>query len=209
MQNRIRNRALGGVLAVALVGLVGCDDFVAVENPNQLEAEAIDNERDRSILSQSAFQSFVANYGDLAVYSAWFTMEARVGDTFPTRNEFGRRQISPLTNGDHAARWRGIHTPLAFAENTIRDIEEGGADIDLARVYFTSGYLMLLQAELFCQPTIMQGRGIPGNALSSVQALDTAIARLTRANTIARALTGTEASDIANASLVGIARAHL
>ncbi len=209
MLNRFRNRALSGVLALGIVGLAACDDFVAVENPDQLEAEAIDAERDRSILSQSAFQSFVANYGDLAVYSAWFTMEARVGDTFPTRNEFGRREISALTNGDLAARWTGIHTPLAFSENTIHDIEAGGEDIDLARLYFTSGYLMLLQAELFCTPTIMQGRGVPGSPLTIVQALDTAVARLTKANAIARTLTGTEATDILTASLVGIARAHL
>jgi hypothetical protein len=209
MMNRTRTRALGAVLALAAMGLAACADFVAVENPDQLEAEAIDAERDRSVLSQSAFQSFVAAYGDLNMHAAWFTMEARVGDTFPTRNEIGRRQISALTNGDNANRWNAIHNTLAYSENTIRAIEQGGEDIDLARLYFTSGYLMLIQADLFCQPTILLSREEPGGALTTVQALDTAVARLTRARTIAAALTGTEATNIATASLVGIARAHL
>ncbi|MGH7462915.1 MAG: hypothetical protein ACREMA_18065, partial [Longimicrobiales bacterium] len=167
MTNRLRNRVLRGVLAAAVTGLVGCDEFVSVKNPNQLEAEAIDAEKDRTILSQSAFQSFVAAYGDLNMHAAWFTMESRVGDTFPTRNDFGRRQISALTNGDNENRWNGIHVPLAYSENTIRDIEAGGEDLGLARLYFTSGYLMLIQAEVFCTPTILLGRGRPGNLLTT------------------------------------------
>jgi len=203
-----RALTMGGVLAVAST-VAACDSFVDVENPSQLEAEAIDPARDAALLSLSAYQSFIAAYGDLAVYSAWFMNEARVGDTFPTRNEFGRRDLSPLSNGDLGSRWGAIHSTLAFSENTIRKIEAGGENIDLARVYFTSGYVMLLQAELFCIPTILVSEEEAGGPLSTVEALDVAINRLTRANAIAKGLSGTEASDIANASMVGIARAHL
>src|SRR5512145_2254004 len=85
------------LLAGAALGLIfvtgACDSFLDVKNPSSLEAENVDAERDAVILSRSAYQAFVAQYGTLAVYSAWFSNEARVGDTFPTRNEFGRRDI--------------------------------------------------------------------------------------------------------------------
>ena len=57
-----------------------------MKNPNNLEAEAIDPDRDASLLSQSVYTRFVQNLEYAYVLSAWFTNHARVGDTFPTRN---------------------------------------------------------------------------------------------------------------------------
>jgi hypothetical protein len=197
----------GALLASLTVFAAGCDDFLDVKNPNNLEAEAVDEERDRTILSQSAYQSMVANYGTHAVYVAWFTNEARVGDTFPTRNEFGRRDI-PL-DGENSGRWNGLYGPIAFALNTVRSIEAAGDNMDLARAYFTAGYSLLLVGETFCQGTVPQGALDPGVPLSSAEVIDSAIAKLQRAQQIASSLTGSEATGIAGASLVAMARGHL
>ena len=199
-----------GVVALAAVvlGSSACDDFLAVKNPNNLEAEAIDEERDRTILSQSAWQAFVSRYGDLMVYIAWFTGEAHVGDTFPTRNEFGRRDI-PENNTHTNDMWNGLHSSMQFARETARRIEAAGPSMDLARAYFTAGYSMLLVGELFCEGTIAENWTTPRGPLTSAQMADSAIAYLTKANDIAKGLTGTEASGFATASVVGIARAHL
>jgi starch-binding outer membrane protein, SusD/RagB family len=197
---------------IALAAAVGtssaCDDFLDVDNPNNLEAEAIDEERDRTVLSQSAWQSFVSRYGEIMVYVAWFTGEGRVGDTFPTRNEFGRRDI-PEGNTHTTSMWNGLHNSVQFAQETARRIEPAGNSLDLARAYFTAGYALLLTGELFCEGTVAENWTTPRGPMTSAQVLDTAIARLTKANEIAKGLTGTEASNIATASLVGIARAHL
>jgi hypothetical protein len=200
-----------GLATAALAGLVGfttaCDEFLTVDNPNNLEAEAIDEERDRTILSQSAYQSLVAFYGTLAVYQAWFSNEARVGDTFPTRNEFGRRDI-PL-DGENGGQWTGLFDPISFALNTIRSTEAAGNNVDLARAYFTAGYGLLLVGETFCQGTVPQGTLDPGMPLTSAQTIDSAIAKLQKSYDIARALTGAEATGLRDASLVGMARGHL
>ena len=213
MKTMIRNRAVQVALALLLASLPGCDGFLDVENPNSLEAENVDADRDATILSRSAYQSFVAEYGDIGVYQAWFTHEARVGDTFPTRNDFGRRDVSPISTGDNTTRWNNLHNALQFAEKTILQLKDAGNSIDLARAYFTSGYALVILAETFCEGTIaeaqLDGAAVPRGPLTTVQTLDSAIARLTKANEIAKAITGTEASGIANASLVGIARAHL
>lgn len=205
----IFGRRLGVVaLAAAIAVTSGCDDFLDVTNPNNLEAEAIDEERDRTVLSQSAWQSFVSSHGEIMVYVAWFTGEGRVGDTFPTRNDFGRRDI-PETNGHIEDMWEDLHSSLQFAQETARRIEAAGPSIDLARTYFTAGYSLLLAGELYCEGTVAEDWVTPRGPMTSAQVLDTAIARLTKANEIAKGLTGTEASSIATASLVGIARAHL
>jgi hypothetical protein len=147
------------------------------------------------------------------VYAAWFTNEARVGDTFPTRNDFGRRDVSPISTGDNTDRWNTLHSAMQFSEKTILQLKAAGNSLDLARAYFTSGYSLILMAEVFCFGTIAEAQletaATPRGPLTTVQTLDSAIARLTQANAIAKAITGAEASGIANASLVGIARAHL
>jgi hypothetical protein len=199
---------VAGVLCVTLAATPACDEFLDVENPNNLEADAIDPDRDRTLLSRSAYQAFVSRHGELMVYSAWFTGEARVGDTFPTRNEFGRRDV--VENNAHTTdMWNGLHNSLQFAEETTRNIEAAGNTIDLARSYFTSGYALILLAELFCEGTFAETRTVPRGPMTSAQMLDSAIVRLQKANDVAKGLTGTEASGIATAALVGIARAHL
>jgi starch-binding outer membrane protein, SusD/RagB family len=213
MKTMIRNRGVQAVLALLVASLPGCDTFLDVENPNNLEAENVDADRDAGILSRSAFQSFVAEYGDIGVYQAWFTNEARVGDTFPTRNDFGRRDVSAISTGDNTSRWNNLHSALQFSEKTILQLTPAGNTLDLARAYFTSGYALVIMAETFCQGTLAEAQldvaAKPRGPLTTVQTLDSAIARLTKANDIAKALTGTEASSIATASIVGIARAHL
>jgi starch-binding outer membrane protein, SusD/RagB family len=211
MMNTFRTGFHGAaVLCFALAVSAGCDDFLDVKNPDLLEADQIDPDRDRTILSRSAFQAFTSQYGDITVYVAWFTHEARVGDTFPTRNEFGRRDI--VDNNPHTEDWwEDLHESLQFADTTARQIESSGAEpnLDLARAYFTAGYSMIMIGDLFCEATVAANWKTARGPITSAQVLDSAIARLTLAHDVASVLTGTEAANLATASLVGIARAHL
>ncbi len=209
--NRFRKTGSFPVLIGVMTLSAACNkvnDFLDVKNPNNLEAEAIDAERDRTLLSQSAYQSFVAQYGNAAVYSAWFTNEARVGDTFPTRNDFGKRDVA--TTGDQSGFWNAWQTAMQFARSTIVRVEAAGNNVDLARLYFTSGYSILMLGEMFCQGTIAGPDLEPRGPMTEVQMMDSAIAALQKAHDIAAGITGSaEATSIANASLVGIARAHM
>jgi starch-binding outer membrane protein, SusD/RagB family len=203
----IRKRLLGAALVLSVFATTGCDDFLDVHNPNNLESEAVDEERDRTMLSWSAYQAFSSRHGNIAVYSAWFANEARVGDTFPTRNEFGRRDVQD--NGEQTGIWNGLHASLQFAAETRRRIEPAGNNVDLARAYFVEGYSLILIGELFCEATVAQDWITPRGKITSAQALDTAIARLQKAREVGLAAGGTEGQALATASLVGIARAHL
>jgi hypothetical protein len=206
--NSYRKTALTAAVLCSLLASAGCGDFLEVTNPTTLEAEAVDPDRDRTLLSQSVWQAFVSRLGDMNVYVAWFSNEARVGDTFPTRNDFGRRDI-PDNNGDNNTRWSGQHSTIQFAGEVARRIEGAGNTLDLARAHLASGYSMIAVGELFCEATLAESWTVSRGPMTSAQILDSAIVQLQKAHDVARSLTGAEATSIVNAALVGIARAHL
>jgi hypothetical protein len=202
-------RFLGVALAasVTVVGS-GCDEFLDVTNPGTLEAEAIDPATDGELISRSAMQNLIDAFGNLVLNSAWFTNEARVGDTFPTRNEMGRRDIA-VNNGTHSGEnWNSLQTAIATGEDAIRVLEEAGGE-NLGRSLFVSGFSILLQAELFCEGTVKVDLAEAGSRMDTNQLLDMAIDRLTSARQVLGAESGDEASEMAMAALVGLARAHL
>jgi len=205
----LRNGVLGVVLAGAVGLTAACDDFLEVKNPNNLEADAVDEERDRALLAQSAFQSFVSSYGNLMVYIAWFTNEARVGDTFPTRNDFGKRDVPPNNGHISGQSWNPMHSAAQFGRETIRSTQAAGNNIDLARTYLSTGYSFLFVAELHCEGTVAENWLVSRGPMTSQAVMDTAIAHLQQAADIAAGLTGADATAVINAARVGMARGHM
>jgi len=197
----------GGVclLAASIVG--GCSDFVTVQNPNIVEAGGINPDTDGALIAFSAFQDFVAGFGDIALYTAWFTTEAWTGDSSEDRTEVGRRAIDPANPRLNSDVWVRFSRGLATTENA-RDLllqaTDASKNINHARVSLAAGYSYLMMAETFCSGTV---RG--GPELTTAQMLDLAVERLTSARDIATASGGTTGTSIANAASVGLGRALL
>lgn len=197
------------LLGAAALHVQACDSFVSVDNPNNLETSTIDPKSDATLLSQSAYQSFATGIGEIPVYQAWFTNRARVGDTFPTRNEIGRRNI-PETNTHTNGFWNSIHSAMQFARTAIRATEDAGPTIDLQRDWFVSGYAILLQAELFCEGTIAASTTESRGKMTTAALLDSAIADLRKVQDIGSKIPpGAESQNMSTAAQVGIARALL
>lgn len=208
----MRNTRKGfiAVLAAASVGLAGCGDFLEVTDTGNLETDQIDLINDARTLSYSAQQNLFDAYGDAILYDAWFTNAARVGDTFPTRNEFGRREVQDAGNGELNGYWNNLQRAITSAEGVIRALEGADVkDINLMRAYVVSGFAAIYMAEHFCEGTIAPSAAETGPRMTTDQILTHAIDRLTKAREVAATVTGTEATTLNNASLVGIARAHL
>src|ERR1700738_223122 len=88
--------------ATLLLGIVACSDkFLQVTNPNVIDASTVDPTSGAATLAASAQQSFAAAYGWLIMYSAWFTGEANVSDTFPTRHDIDFRLSCDLNGSEH------------------------------------------------------------------------------------------------------------
>jgi len=205
MNQRIhRSVALAALLATAACG----DSFFEVSDPDILEASNIDPEADGVTLARSAFQNLVDAFGDFIVYTAWWSHEARVGDTFPTRNEFGRRFIDDTNGTLNSEGWTPIARAASTGEQVVQTLS-GTGGLGLGIGAFTEGWALVFMAEAFCEGTVASGPQDPGPRLTTQQMLDMAVERLTTARTALGTVSGAEAAALSTAALVGIARAHL
>jgi len=187
------------------LGLGGCTDYLKVLNPTVIDVNVTDPVEDSPVLSSSAVQSFNAAYGWLIMYSGWFAGESDVAETFPTRNEFGRRAVDP-SNGSHATEvWFPLHQGMSQAHLVLGlDLPNAASNIAYIRAHHAAGWSYLHLAEHFCSGTV-----VSGPELSTAQLLDSAIVHFTAANTQGTALNNAEGLSIARAAILGRARARL
>lgn len=112
---RAVTRTTAGALLV--LGAAACgDNFVTVTNPDLIDASTVDPTASGNTLALSAQQNYVDMIGVLAMYGAWFSEEANVSDTFPTRNEFGFRNITPLNGSLNGEVWAPLSRAVASAK---------------------------------------------------------------------------------------------
>jgi hypothetical protein len=209
MQTYIRKALALGLFGLSAAAMPACNSFVEVDNPNNLEADAIDPERDASLLSQSVFTRFETTLEYNYILGAWFTNHLRVGDTFPTRNAVGQRDI-PNNNGEITPGWNNMHTNIQFARTTIHATEAAGNTLDLARAWWVSGFSIMNLADWFCEGTIAENTTTSRPKMSTAAMYDSAILDLKKVQEIIATLpASTEASNLNNSAQVGIARALL
>lgn len=186
-------------------GAMACTDFLSVDNPNVIDAGNIDPVADATTLANSAQQNFAAALGWSIMYQSWFSGEAQVAETFPTRNEFGRRDVQQSNGSLNADLWVTLATAAASSNLVLKlALPTPTTNINLARTALWRGYAFVLMAETFCSGTVESGPELNTNTM-----LDSAVVSFTRAITIGTANATTEAVALANAARVGRARAHL
>src|SRR6266542_6250217 len=144
--------------AVLAAGLVGCNEFLTVKDPTVIEVTTLDPVADAPVLANSALQNLATAYGWLIMYSSWLSGETDVAETFPTRNEFGRRAIDP-TNGSLST---DVWVPLSQAAASsylllTKDLPNPASNINLEKVNFSLAWSFELMAENFCQGTVRAG----------------------------------------------------
>jgi hypothetical protein len=210
----MRNRFLGSLFALgALASSTACDSFFQVDNPNIIDGTKVDPVLAAEEFSRSVWQNFAFAYGGVIVYSAWFTNEARVGDTFPTRNEYGRRLIDDRNGTHNDEVWWPLARAVASAEDALTrlaEIPNADQSVRIARVALAGGFADLLMGESFCQGVVDP----LGSPLAPAQTLDRAIERLKQARQIAdksyaAKMDTVDAKAISAAARVGMARAYL
>jgi hypothetical protein len=199
------------VAAFALTVLLNtaCDSLTEVSNPDIIEAEGVDPTADAATFSLSALQNLYDALGTWIRLTAWLTNEARVGDTFPTLNEFGRRIVIDANTNLSGDVWNPLARGITFAEvvqDLLADAPEPATNVNVARSAFASGVFMVLMGETFCEGVINVSAPITPTAM-----MDSAIIRLNRVVAIGEAspASATEAKNLANAAHVFLARAHL
>jgi hypothetical protein len=182
-----------------------CSDFLNVENPNVIDINAVDPVQDAAALANSAQQNFATSYGWLIMYSSWFTGETLVSETFPTRNEFGRRDVAESNGSLNTDVW----TPLSLSAKSTKivldlELPTPETNINRGRSFVWRGYAFLHMAMDFCSGTVDSGP-----ELNTAAMLDSAVANFTSGMTILNANGSTDAKALATAALAGRALAHL
>jgi hypothetical protein len=197
----LRKLASSAIVAGALC-LTGCNDWLTVPNPTVIDANALDPVADAPVLALSAQQNFASAYGWLIMYSSWFVGETDVSETFPTRNEFGRRDIVAQNGSLLTDVWTPLSQAAASAYLVLNaGLPDPGSNINVARADLFLGYSYVLMAEQFCQGTVLSGA-----PLTTANMLDSAVAHFTGAVSEGPAARDTA---MANAARVGMARAYL
>lgn len=200
----LRKLASSAIAAGALV-LAGCSDWLTVPDPTVIDANALDPVADAPVLSKSAQQNFAHAYGWLIMYSSWFTGETDVSETFPTRNEFGRRDIVPQNGSLNGDVWFPLSQAAASAYLVLNaGLPSPDNNINVARANFFLAWSYEFMAEHFCVGTVLSGP-----PLTTANLLDSAVAHFNLAISRGTAAGGAEATAIANAARVGLARAYL
>jgi hypothetical protein len=191
-------------LGVALVASAACADFLEVENPNVINRAEIDPVNDATTLANSAQQSYQSAHGWMIMYGAWFHGEAVVSETFPTRNEFGRRDVISANGSLNGDLWFPLSQAAASNHLIIElSLPTPDTNINYVRAHTWLGHSFLNMADMFCTGTVYGGPALDRNAM-----LDSAIANFTVAITKGTANGTAAATALANVALVGRARAN-
>ncbi|MBL0940564.1 MAG: hypothetical protein IBJ03_16835 [Gemmatimonadaceae bacterium] len=206
MQKIVRAVARTTASALLAMGAAACgDEFVTVTNPDVIDAGTVDPTASGTMLALSAQQNYVDMIGVQAMYGGWFSEEANVSDTFPTRNEFGFRNITALNTSLSGEVWAPLSRAVASAKQVLDlSLPDPDKNINVARAATFRGFSILQMASDFCTGTFSGGP-----ELTTAQMLDSAIFWFDRANTVGRANNTADGISLADASLVGRARAKL
>ena len=197
-------RLVSTVAAAGALSLVGCDRWLTVPDPTVIDADVLDPVADAPTLALSAQQNFASAYGHLIVYSSWFVGETDVSETFPTRNEYGRRSVA-IQNGSHDA---DVWFPLSQAASSAYLVLDAvlptpAANINYARANLFLAFSYVLMAEQFCSGTVRAGP-----ELTTAAMLDSAVAHFGLAISRGTGAAGPGLA-LADAARVGLARAEL
>lgn len=192
----------GPVLTCAVV-LAAAACNMDVTNPSVIDAGKFDPTKDGQTLSLSAQTNLYIAYQNVAVYGGLIAEELWTGAVRLQTNRLSARSFSS-TDDINTDFFALLSLAIASNENAVTALEAGanaGSDANLARASMNAGFALELMAETMCSG-VVQG----GPELSDAQLLDSAIARFTTAVTVG---TAAGATDIVNASNVGLARAYL
>ena len=225
-KRRMRRRVPWGALAAAAVlmaGLPACKDALDVQTSNRIGAEAFENDPANA---QTLLNGVVGDFECAA--GAYAALGGLIGDELQDATQTADRfpyDQRTMTSADRRYQSRtcdqlGVYAPLqkarSGADNLLRHLNEwtdaqvSGRQAKIAQAAVVAGYSLVLLGEGFCSATISNfdasGNPVYGPEMTPAQILAEAIARF---NTAIAAATAAGNAQLANAALLGRARAEL
>jgi len=210
MARRLTHLAAAGLLVG--IGACGFEDPLRVADPGTLTDDELAGVGSVEATVNGMIGAYAEAQDDYALYSGMFTDEFILAGTFPTRLEVDDRRMVRDNATVTGAVYEPIHVARALADNSVASFEEGLTNPDLASVvdllqegialgYLYGGYTRILLSELYCESALDAGEYVLSNARAQ-EAIDLL-------GNVAAAAATAGRDDVADAALVGIARANL
>jgi hypothetical protein len=204
--------AAGAILALAM----GCSpsDLLDVENPEEIQIEALDNPGLVDVQVNGVIDAFQGAYDSPVLeYSQYPTDEVLSGLNWEDYARVNQRIISWL-EGPTADIFEQLSRGLRMANDLAERIRGWAADDPdtdfnpaLATSLVFAGYSTVVLAETMCQAVISPEPDNPsGTVLSQLETFQAALPYLTEALSVAQSA---GEDDLANLALTGLARANL
>lgn len=206
------------VTALVAVGLTGCDDFLSIDDPENLTGGAVEDASPDLLVSRAYSDLQLAYSGGglddkILSVSALMSDEFFSSGSFTTRTRTDRRDQFASSQGNTSdAAYGELHDARIAASDAVDRIESeiGGDDPRIPVMNSFEGYTIVALAENYCSavplstPTEDFAPGEPGEPLSTDELLNEAIGSFDEA--LATAGGGSDAEHLAS---VGKARALL
>jgi hypothetical protein len=218
-------RALAVTAVLGTVTIVGCDlgKTLEVQPANLIPAVPLETPENATLLVAGAAGDYDCAFNSYVVVTGLIGEE--LDDALQTADRWPYDQRTVAANqsrySQNSCTALGIYQPLQAARvsaNNVRRLLEGWTDVQvpnrqlhIARMSAYEGWAQLLLAEAFCTTVFstVEGENINyGTEITRVQALDSAINRLSAAITTAQAAGGVAADSVRYFALVGRARAY-
>ncbi|HEX4683566.1 MAG TPA: hypothetical protein VH277_12690 [Gemmatimonadaceae bacterium] len=217
-------RMLAAAALFAAVPISGCDlnKALSVQPANLIAANTLEEPQNAQLLVAGAASDFDCAYNSFVVVGALIGEEFE--DALQTADRWPYDQRTTTANlarySTNNCTGLGMYQPLQAARVSaanVRALLEGWTDVQvpgrglaIARMSAYEGWSEVLIGEVFCSTVFSTVHGETvnyGTEITKAQALDTAIAALSNAITVAQAVGGTAADSIRNFALVGRAKA--
>src|SRR6185503_17611006 len=220
----MRALTAAGALTGLVVAVNACDlnKALSVEPANLIPAVPLEIPSNAALLVAGAAADFDCAFNSYVVVGGLIGEELE--DALQTADRWPYDQRTITANlarySQNSCTALGVYTPLQTARvsaSNIRrlleawtDAEVSGRQALIAQAAVYEGWSQLLLGEAFCETVFSTIRGEEidwGSKISRAQALDSAIARLTQAITVAQSI-GATADNLRYFALVGRARAY-
>jgi len=218
---RVRIIATAAALVSASVAL-GCNEFLAADNPGAVRVSDLDDPRYASLIANSVIGEFQPMHGNVAWWNAVYSDELYNRAVFFEEALIDQRNVTDVNGTFNTFVYGPLHRTRFIADDgaaRLRRIlgDSAARDLRLARVLAYGGYAFVYLGEMMCVSPIDGGE-----PLTTDQLFGEAITRFDQAITVATtarneafgrnppdAATVAGADSVRNFALVGKARAQL
>jgi hypothetical protein len=210
---RVRTIATAAAIASAAAAL-GCNDFLAAENPGAVRVSDLDDPRYASLIPNSVIGEFQPMHGNVAWWNAVYTDELHNRAVFFEEGLIDQRNVTDV-NGTYSFFIYGpLHRTRFLADDGAARLKRmlgdtASRDLRLARTLAYGGYAYVYLGEMMCASPLDGGDPLTPDQLfaEAIKRFDEAIAVATAARAAAQARTPPDAPGTARAdSLLNFAR---